>query len=160
MDKFDKREVEVSSLYSKNLYKSVFQVKPKVKLSFDQNKFTATYKCKINIAEASLLMINFFSYSHLLDCIQLVVTTADNERRDVKLNYELPNKLYRVSNSPRHKGEAKHEYFQKFKLQPNNYVFNFQFTVFKNCLEDETINFLLKIGSVSECTFEELECEN
>ena len=88
MDKFYKREVAVSSLCSENMYKSVFQVKPKVKpFSVDQNKFTATYKFKVNIKKVSLFMINFFSYSHLLHCMDKVVTAADNERRNVSLNF-------------------------------------------------------------------------
>ena len=156
MDQFEGRDVQVDSLCSKKMYKSVFKSKPKVEtFAYGENAFVAMYSYKLTIKEASIFMINLFSYSHTLSRVQLNVTTADGERRNVKLNFELPNILYAIPDPFLNKGEARYEYFQKFQLQPNSYVLNFQILSYKNCLEDEDIDLLMKIGSVSECKFEE-----
>ena len=48
-------------------------------------------------------------------------------------------------------------YYQKFKLQPNKYIFQFEFLLKKTKVEN--VDFLLKIGSVSKCSFEEFKEE-
>ena len=63
IDRFERRFVEVTSLYPKTMFKSVFQYKPKVKTyPSDKNTFIATYSCKITVTEASMFMINLFSF--------------------------------------------------------------------------------------------------
>ena len=169
MDQLEKRMVTISSLHSKNMYKSVFNIKRKIKPSaFYKKNFVCLDACKVSIKETSTLMINLFSYSHTFKEFKLVVKkeTKDGKKQIIKLKYELPNVLYpRVSSGTArrdHNGEVKQEYFQRFKLQPNTYIFS---TTMKSVKEDhnllcvKTVNFQLKIGCVSECTFEELKCK-
>ena len=49
---------------------------------------------------------------------------------------------------------AKGEYYQRFDLKPNKYIFQLEALFEKSNLDE--LEFLLKIGSVSECSFEEV----
>ena len=78
-------------------------------------------------------MINFFCYSHLLQNLKLIVQTAADQRKNVELNYELPHRKHNFvtkSSRQRNKGEPILEYFQKFKLQPNTYVFSLKLHIY------------------------------
>ena len=55
-------------------------------------------------------------------------------------------------------GEANTTSYLKFKLQPNKYVFEFEIR-FENT-SAKKVDLLLKIGSTSECTFEEIKNED
>ena len=48
------------------------------------------------------------------------------------------------------KGEAKTEHFKKFQLKPNRYIFTLQLR-FQKILNEDVVDFLMKIGSLSEC---------
>ena len=168
MDQLENRVITVSSLHSKNMYESVFSIKRKISLSrLDRKKFVSLDTCKVIVEETSTFIVNFFSYSHLLRNLDLILTTTNDKKLNVNLNYELPQKWYINNSCSRQNiGEAKLEYFQKFKLQPNTYVFSLEFRLSKQdeynihnitLPNKEELNFLLKIGSVSKCTFEELD---
>ena len=148
-------------MHSISKYKSVFQFKHNVLSSaFDEDNSITVDSCKFILKETSTLMINFFCYSNVRYNLKLIVKTDDNERRNVELKYELPEKVYLSSNDRNlNKGEPKSQQFQKFKLQPNAYVFSLRLTL-QEKLKEEDVNFLLKIGSVSECRFQELTNEN
>ena len=51
-------------------------------------------------------------------------------------------------------GEAKSLYFQRIKLQPNQYTFQFKAKIKKT--DTKNVDLMLKIGSVSECSFKEV----
>ena len=158
MDQLEKRRVAITSLHSKNMYKSVFQIKRRTSLSgLNRNSFISLDTCKIVVEETSTFMVNFFSYSHELRNLDLIVTTADERKQNVKLNNELPSLFHFTSSCPRHnKGERELELFQRFKLQPNTYVFSLEFRSSKQDSNKEELNFLMKICSISKCTFKEL----
>ena len=101
-------------------------------------------------------MINLTLYSHVFRNLKLIVTT-DDEERQVELNYELPDRAY--INPGRTEDEVRHEYFQRFQLQQNSYIFSVKFRLAEQDCVKEKINFLMKIGSVSKCIFEELDSE-
>ena len=106
-------------------------------------------------------MINFLLYTHEVRDFQLFVATADDVRRNVELKYELPEKVYTAPNDHIYgNGEAKVDYCQRFKLQPNTYIFALGIKLIKNDLNDRDVKFLMKIGSVSECTIKELKSEH
>ena len=156
MDELENRSVDLAFLYSKNFYKSVFQVKHKInKSAFDRNNFIAINCLKVSVKEKSMFMINFFSYSHALSRFKFYVTTVDDQKQRIKLKYQLPERFYPNSLKPwLNKGEAKTEYFQRFVLQPDTYVFSLRLQLSKEDLNEKQVNFLLKVGSVSECKFE------
>ena len=162
MDKFEKRRIKLSSLHSKTMYKSRFQTKKKISLlAYDTSSFITLDTCKVVVEKTSTFMINFMSYSHVLCDLKIIVTTADDQRRNVKLNYELPQRLHDNTSPSRHnKGEVQCAYYQRFKLQPNAYVLSFEFKLLNNDLiKEEDIICLMKIGSVSKCKIEELNLE-
>ena len=153
LDQLEKRAVFIESLYSKTMYKSVFQVKKEVKPStFDKKYSKVIYSCKINAKEASTFMMNILSFTHEAYAIGICVITAGKEKRKVALNYELPPEF--VSYPNQKKGEAKSIVYSRFKLQPNEYVFKIEVLFIKT--NAEKVNLLLKIGSISESTFEEI----
>ena len=158
MDQLKNRVVDMSCLHSKNMYKSVFQRKKIIKTSsFDNNNWIRLDVCKVVVENPTTFMLNLLLYTHEFRAFQLFVTTADDDRRPVKLNYELPDRSY--TNSRPKNGQAKIEYYQRFKLQPKAYNFSFWIRLFEDDLKDGDVKLLMKIGSVSECKIEELKCE-
>ena len=142
------------------MYKSVFQInktltQPAFKLFLKQYS-KIKFAFKVHIKEPSTFMINLFLFNDKTKNRKFCVFTADTKRRKIKLNHELIKQSFYQPN-PR-KGEAKVKFYQKFKLQPNKYIFQFEL-LFKK-VNPEEINLLLKIGSVSECTFEEITNED
>ena len=92
--------------------------------------------------------------------MKLFVKSAYDEERNVELNYELPDRLYCDTRGCEYrKVEAKTEYYQRFKLQPHTYIFKLGIKFSKDELKDSHVEFLMKLGSVSKCTIEELTCE-
>ena len=114
--------------------------------------------CKVVVEETSTFMINFFSYSHVLRYLSLIVTAEGaKSKRYVKLKYELPNVCRNINLSNDKEESTKlSKYFQRFKLKPNTYVFSLEFRVSKDSLTKEEIYFLMKVGSVSKCKIQEL----
>ena len=203
MDQLKKREVQISALHSKTLYKSVLQIKRKIKTSsVDIDNCIYLDVCKVVLRKTATFMINIFSYTHNIPKLKLlVIATGDdiqnvnlkneltnswctyvmnlfsytqkfltkklfvksdyNERRNVEINCELPNKVY-IAPHDRilRKGEPKTEYYKRFKLQPNTYIFKLVIQLSKDDLKDSHIAFMMKIGSVLECTFKKLKCDN
>ena len=150
-DQLENRRIAISSLHSKNLYKSVFESTRKIKLSaFNKYSFISLDTCEVIVEETTTFMINLFSYSHALDYFNLIVTTADDKRKRVKLKYELPNTSYC------NKKESTSKYYQRFELKPNTYVCSLEFRLSKDRSRKEELYLLMKIGSVSKCTFKEL----
>ena len=80
----------------------------------------------------------------------------DNKQQKVEIKNEIPPLL--TGYQSKYEREANTTFYQKFKLQPNKYVFNFEIGFEKT--NAENVDLLLKIGSTSECTFEEIKNEN
>ena len=161
MDQLENKQLDIVSLYSNNMYKSVFQFKQKVKPSeFDENNLIGYDVCKFKLEDATTLMINFFSYTHEFDTWHFEIRTDDEEREIVELNYELPHMFNSFYGSYRQHGEIKSQLYQRFKLEPNTYVFSLCVEPICEGVIEEEVSILMKIGSVSECTFEELNTKN
>ena len=120
--------------------------------SFDPEKDTNITLCKAVVKNTSTFMINLFSYSHELDKCELCVNTCDEEKQKVELDKVLPDIIH--TDSEVQTGEAKTEYFQRFKLKPKTYIFSLNIKLEEE-LNEKKVNFLMKIGSDSECKFEE-----
>ena len=149
----EKRRLSINSLCSKNLYKSVFKTNKNFKsTSFNKNYCAVKYSCKIHIKENSTFLINLFLFSHPAAEFRLNIITTDTERQKVETNFELLRSF--LLNRNKNNGVAKGEYYQRFDLKPNNYIFQFEGLIEKSNLDE--LEFLLKIGSVSECSFEEV----
>ena len=74
-------------MHSKDMYKPVFQVEWKVKVSdFDENNFICLNVFKVIIKENSIFMVNLFSNCHSIGDFDLLTTTADNTIEQVQLN--------------------------------------------------------------------------
>ena len=152
LDQLKKREISISSLCSKNMYKSVFQVNRKLKLtSFFENYSIVEFACKVNIKEASIFMINLSTFNLNLKKVKFGVFTNDIEKRVIKVKNELPPKY--MQNLIKKKSEAKTSLYQKFKLKPNNYIF--RLILFIKEINVEKVELSFKIGSMSDCSFEE-----
>ena len=146
-DQLENRRIQISSLHSKKMYKSDFFRKLYPDLSgFNRNKFISIDTCKVYVKETSRFMINIFVYSHLLRNFQLIVTT--DKKESIKLPRETTSR----------QGEVNLEYFQRFTLRPNTYVFSLKFKPSNHGLNEEKEKFKIvqKIGSVTKCTFEKL----
>ena len=155
MDQLEKRRLNIRALHSKNRYKSVLQNKIRISLSdLDRNSLQSLDACKVIVKQKSTFMINFFSYSHKLYDFEFFVTAVDNNKRFVEPDYELPCRHW--SDWRFQKGYPKTEYFQKFKLQPNTYLFSVNFKLSNDDLNEEEVNFLMKVASNSEFRFEDL----
>ena len=90
-------------------------------------------------------MINFLSYSHVFKEFKLLVKreTENGKKQSHKMKHELPDMLHPGNNESKDayemhryscricEGEAKQEYFQRFKLQPGFYVFSTAFRSFQ-----------------------------
>ena len=88
---------------------------------------------------------NFYSWKY-----------ADDEKRNVELNYEQPSKAY-IAPGDYENGEAKLEYYQIFKLHPNAYIFSLVIRSFEDDVKD---SHFIKIGSVLKCSFKTLLTED
>ena len=157
LDQLKNRIVFIDSLCSKNMYKSIFQVNKIFKpINTDKHYSIVKYACKVDIKQASMFIISLFSYVHKIEDFLLSVCTVDNERQNVELEDEIPRlDLY---NENQNKGEAKFRCHRRFRLKPNKYVFHFEVKI--NEVNLKYVYLLLKIGSVSECFFEEIKKEN
>ena len=156
LDQLEKRSLSINSLCSKNMYKSVFEIRKNLKqVTYFRDYSNVKCACKVNIKQASTFMINVFLFSHEAREIRLSVYTAD--KQNVEINAEIPRP--HLNNYNRANGEAKNFYFQRFELQPNQYVFLLETELKKTSTRN--VDLMLKIGSVSECYFEEfVECKN
>ena len=157
LDQLEKRRLSINSLYPKNMHKSVFKVNSNLKqINYDRPLSGVKYACKVDIKQASTFTINIFSYSHRVEKFTLNVFTADKEKQNVEFNGEVPRPhLY---NPNQKNGNAKSIYYQSFKLQPNQYIFKFEIEFQK--INTKVFDLMMKIGSVSECSFKEIVEEN
>ena len=152
LDQLEKREIYINSLCSESMYKSVFQVSRKLKLaSYTKNNSIVEFACKVNIKEASIFMINLSIFTLNPKEVRFGVFTDDSEKRVVKVKYDLPPDFIYTLNEQ--KGQAKFFSYQKFKLQPNKFIFLFELLFKEISVEKDYI--LFKTGSMSDCTFEE-----
>ena len=148
----ENREVSISSLYPKDMHKPVFSYKKQIKPSdFDKESKVTLDVCRLSVKEESTFMVNLFLYSHEIRDYDLIVKTAD-KRKNVKIEFELPGDMHGYKSTL--KGHPKTVVYQKFKLRPNNYVLSLKLKVTN--LKNKKVNFLLKVGCVSKCIFEEL----
>ena len=157
LDQLEKRNLSMNSLCSKSMYKSVLKINKTLKqITYDRDYSKVKFACKVDIKQASTFMINIYLFSHKAENFTLIVYTADNNKQNVKFNDKVS--LLNPNKEQRKNGEAKSLYIQRFKLQPNKYIFHFEAKLKKQ--NTENVDFLLKIGSVSECSFEEIVEEN
>ena len=157
LDQLDKREISISSLCSKNMYKSVFKVNRNLKLiDFDEKYSKAELTYKVDIKEMSTFMINLLSFTNKMEGIGFGVFTDNNNQQKVETKNEILPLL--AGNPTQMKGEANSTFYQKFKLQPNKYIFYFIIGLKKTSAVK--VDLLLKIGSTSECTFKEIKNED
>ena len=149
LDRLEKRILFIDSMCLKNFYKSVFKASKNFKsANFNKSYCIGKYSCKVDIKENSTFLINLFLFSHRAADFKFNIYTTDVERKKVKTNYEIPQPFF--YNEFQNNGE----FYQRFDLKPNKYIFQFEIQCEKSNLDE--IEFLLKIGSVSECTFEEV----
>ena len=81
-------------------------------------------------------------------------------RQIVELNYELPDYAYVVPRDYKNrKGEVTADYYQRFELQPNTYIFCLGIKLSEHGLKDSRVKFRMKVGSTSECKIEEIKHE-
>ena len=134
----------VSSLQSKAMYKSIFKIRAKARLA----------ACRATVEKTSTFVVNFCSYTNLAD-VKIAVSTCGQKKRCVEVKCELPQ-----GNTTKHKdaknGLPQSFYTQRFELKPNVYRFTFEF-ITSDQEKDPKENFLIKLGSTSECTFARLE---
>ena len=102
-------------------------------------------------------MINVFSNTHNFKRILLYVLTDGKPNKMVDINYELPHEVF--CNPGNCNDNMKGEYYQRFELEPNKYVFTMLFQ-FKEVKKVKEVEFSIRIGSTSKCKFEELKQEN
>ena len=147
------RYLEVTSLHAKDAYKSVYKINNNIQVcSKDKKKRYAT--CKVILKESSTFIVNFFSYDYGVSDYQLFVKTAESNE-DIKLEYELQPSGVSLREEKNQKGMSRVFFNEKFKLMPNSYLFYFEFTVMTEEIQSRVGNFLIKIGSTSQCIFEE-----
>ena len=157
MDQLEKRHLTISCLHSKSMYKSVLQIKRNLKKSFfDKQCSTYLDVCKVNVRKTTQFMINFLSHTHKIRKCEILVSTADGEREKVQLDYELPKRRFTRPDDNLMRGDVKTEYCQRFNLKPNTYMFIMRIKPYQNDFEDHDVSFLMKVGSVSKCTMEEV----
>ena len=153
LDQLEQRTVLINSLSSKNTYKSVFRINKNVKqTSFSDEYSKPKYACSVSMKEESLFMINLSVFTYTSENVSFSVFTNDKDRQKIDVNFEILHPA--INYNPEQKyGEAKTSFFQRFKLQPNTYIF--QFELLFNIVNAEEVDLLLEIGSVTECTFKE-----
>ena len=153
---FDDKEVDVVALHSKNMYKTYFKVHRQVDLkqSKESSEFLLT-SCKISVKEKSTFMVNFFLYSHKVENVGFKLTTEDKKKADT--HFELPEVFTTDNFSRLKKGDYLTQYFQRFELKAGKYEFCIIIELSNEQLKKSAkADFLLKIGSTSECSFKEL----
>ena len=154
MDQLEKRSLDIVSLHSETMYDIVFQTKRNIQQSlWNKKSYMYVDICKVIVETTSKFMINLFSYTNAFAEFNIFVTTADSKRQKVELNFELPDIHDGKDDEHRLNGEAKTYHFQRFQLEPGTYIFSLEFP---ECVRNKEINFQMKIGSVSKCSFEEL----
>ena len=135
------------------MYKSVFKVSRIFKLiDYDEKYSKVKLTYLVDIKETSTFMINFLSFTNKMERINFCVFTDDNKDGKIELNNEIPPLL--IDYKSQKEGQAKTTSYQKFRLQPNKYVFDFE--MFFEKTSAEKVDVLLKIGSAFEFTFEEI----
>ena len=136
------------------MYKSVFKVNRNFRLTdHDKIYFKVKSAYKVNVKETTTFMINLLSFTNKMEGIGFDVFTDDNKQQKVELNNEIPPLF--TSFHSKMNGEENTTFCLKFKLQPNKYIFIFEIGFEKTSAEK--VDLLLKIGSTSECTFEEIK---
>ena len=74
----------------------------------------------------------------------------------LSMNFEIPNKFWRDEKNRRFKGGKLTDYYQMFNLDPGKYEFSFVVGFSKEeFMNNKKLSYLVKIGSTSECDFEE-----
>ena len=164
VDRLEKRCVQLTSLHAKNRYRSCHRHEIKVEQAcLEKETLTTSSVFKVQVKEPSTFMVNLFSYSYALDSVNMEVKLADGENSNVETNREWPDEAYLSRDlSEDNEGEITEEYYQRFKLQPNAYIFSFELVILKftepyflyNKGYREGTIFPIKISSVSNCTFE------
>ena len=156
LDQLEKRNLTMNSLCSKNMYKSIFKVSRNFKLTdYDEKNSKVKFAYQVDVKETSIFMINLLSFTNNIEELDFCVFTDDNKEQEVELNNEIPPLL--ISCQTENEGEANTTSYQKFKIQPNKYVFSFEISFEETSAKK--VDLLLKIGSTSECTFEEIKNE-
>ena len=156
LDQLERRQISISSMCSKHLYKSFFKVSRIFKLTNGEKYSTTQFTCRVDIKETSTFMINLLSFTKNVVGINFCVFTDDEEVQKVELNNEQPTRL--INKESQIEVEASTTFYQKFKLQPYYYVFSF--AIFFEKTNAKKVDLFLKLGSVSECTFEEVIFED
>ena len=146
------RYLFVTSLHAQDTYKSVYKIDKNIKVC-PKDKKKRYVSCKLNLKESSTIVVNFFSYDYDVSDFQLFVKTAEPVE-DIELEYEQQNHRLNWPNEKNKKGMHTCFCDEKFKLKPNVYLFYFEFAVLTNT-QSKVGNFLIKIGSTSQCVFEE-----
>ena len=153
LDQLENRWVAINYLCSKKMYKSVFKVHKRLNfVYYDKTYSLVKYACMVDIKQASTFLINLSLFTYELKYIEVAVFTANNEKQEVAVSNDLLRQI--IENPNPLNGEAKYELYEKFDLQPNKYVFSFVIKYESKIAEK--VDLLLKIGSVSKCTFEEI----
>ena len=93
LDQLEKRCINISSLYSKNMYKSVLQINKTLILPafilFFKHYSKIKFTIKVHKKEPSTFMINLFLFNDKTKNRKLGVFIADTKRRKIKLNHRL-----------------------------------------------------------------------
>ena len=163
---FQNREVDVTSLYSKSLYKYVFKINRQSKHP-NNEEIISKAAFTVKVKETSRFMINFFSsifeYAHL----EFAVTIAEpyNQMFELQLETNLASCNIRHLNK---KINERQIWIKKFTLEPNTYNFRVHRKVVTDNLTPEEKSFLasqdkelyhFRIASTSEFEFKEISYE-
>ena len=163
---FQNREVDVTSLYSKSLYKYVFKINRQSKHP-NNEEIISKAAFTVKVKETSRFMINFFSsifeYAHL----EFAVTIAEpyNQMFELQLETNLGSCNIRHLNK---KINERQIWIKKFTLEPNTYNFRVHRKVVKDNLTPEEKSLLasqdkelyhFRIASTSEFEFKEISYE-
>ena len=113
-------------------------------------------------------MVNLCDYNYTLLSVNTEVSAADDENLKVEKNDELPGETHAFTSLPEENdGEITNAYCQRFKLEQGTYIVTFELGISEEAKEflksdkifRESVLYLMKISSVSECTFEHLKYE-
>ena len=147
LDQLRGRFISITSLYSKKMYKSIFEIELKPN-AFNKNNLCLTYNCEFNVEQASKFMINVFAYTHEIKKVQLDVLTVGTWEKVIESKHKIREKKKCTHKTC--KEFIKGEYYKMFNLKPNRYVFCILLQL-RECANVGGPNVLLKIGSTSEC---------
>ena len=151
VDQFKKRHVSIASLLPKDTYKSVLKLNEQVNFRF-VNKVKRKVVWKACVKEPSTILINLFSYSHMLHECDLKVATIGADSQTVDLDYKLKKCVINHPTLKDKNGCANSSYFQQFELQPNSYEFSFEINIEEDEILGKIDDFFLKVGCTSKCT--------